>query len=318
MNKHDFQNLAKSFRAGRLSLEQFTKDVFAASASNLVLENEALPKLPSRKSEAHKGDFGRLLAIGGSAGMAGAIGLTGMAALRSGAGLVKVAVPDRIQSTVASYCSCYMTVGCGGNDGSFAIQSLADMKTELDWAQVLVIGPGMGRGVAQRAMAAELYRRASQPMVIDADALNSLAEEQMILAEHAGPRILTPHAGELQRLLLQSFENRISLENAAIELAKKNQIIVVLKGHQTLVTDGQTSFHNQTGNPGMATGGTGDVLSGMIGALLSQHMAPIEAARLAVHWHGLAGDLVAAQIGQHSLIASDIVESLGLASKKLG
>jgi NAD(P)H-hydrate epimerase len=317
MNKHNFQQLAKSFRAGRLSLEQFTRELFEPAAPDLLVENDQVPKLPVRKAEMHKGDFGRLLAIGGSVGMAGAISLTGMAALRSGAGLVKIAVPDRIQSTVASYCSCYMTVGCGDNNGSFAIQSLADMKSDLDWAEVLVLGPGMGRGVAQQEMSAELYRRAGQPTVIDADALNALSDGQVNLGEHAGPRILTPHAGELQRLLRQSYPSRNSLENAAIELSRSYGIIVVLKGHHTLITDGQQSLRNQTGNPGMATGGAGDVLSGMIGALLSQQMSPLNAARLAVHWHGLAGDLVAARIGQHSLIATDLIEALGVAAQQL-
>jgi NAD(P)H-hydrate epimerase len=174
----------------------------------------------------------------------------------------------------------------------------------------------MGKGIVQQSLVAELYRQARQPMVIDADAINSLGESKINLGEHAGPRILTPHSGELVRLL-GTTTSRAELEQTAVALAARHQLVFVLKGHLTLVTDGLLSFRNQTGNPGMATGGTGDVLTGIIGALLGQGLQPLEAARLAVHWHGLAGDLAAARFGQHSMIATDLIDSLGTAALSL-
>jgi NAD(P)H-hydrate epimerase len=321
MNKHEFQMLAKSFRAGRISLEQFTHEVFPQNLAETISSGdppiENIPKLPVRPADAHKGDFGRLLLIGGSVGMAGAIGLSGMAALRAGAGLVKIVVPEKIQSTVASYSCCYMTVGlseeCGRNANGFDDR----LREELAWANVLVFGPGMGRGAAVRDLVSAIYCDAVQAMVVDADALNALAESSFDLSNHAGPRILTPHPGEFQRLIKSTSSNRNELERSACRLAEQAHVVFLLKGHRTLVTDGTQSFHNTTGNPGMASGGTGDVLSGMIGALLGQGLSPLDAARLGAHWHGLAGDHAAESVGQHSLIATDIINALGSVSSQL-
>jgi ADP-dependent NAD(P)H-hydrate dehydratase len=330
MKKHDFQMLAKSFRAGRLSLEQFTTEVFALqqpdsdseqgkrySKTGGIQEAAApLPKLPDRQPDSHKGDFGRVLLIGGSPGMAGAIGLAGMGALRAGAGLVKLAVPSSIQAIVAAYSPCYMTVSLSPQDENDQQPTPEILDDELDWASVIVIGPGMGRGIAQRSLVKTVYQKCEQPVVLDADALNALAEAKFDLSEHRGERILTPHPGEFQRLIGKKISQRTELEREAVQLAKQFRCSIVLKGHRTFVTDGRLSYFNSTGNAGLATGGTGDVLSGVIGALLGQRLKPMDAARLGVYWHGLAGDHVAISMGQHSLIASDLIEALGAVAGK--
>jgi ADP-dependent NAD(P)H-hydrate dehydratase len=155
-----------------------------------------------------------------------------------------------------------------------------------------------------------LYQDTPRPMVFDADALFALAQRPAVLAKHAGPRILTPHPGEFARLIGREKIETAERENLARELATRAGAVIVLKGHHTVITDGQRAAINPTGNPGMATGGTGDVLTGVITALVAQHLAPYDAARLGVYIHGLSGDLAAAELGQVSLIASDLVKWL--------
>ncbi len=332
INKHQFQLSAKAFRAGRLSLPQFTDVVFGAgeelkeSGSNVPATGEGvgkqgssrhperlqagLPQLSQRKPEAHKGDFGRVALIGGSAGMSGAISLAALAALKSGSGLVKVAVPGGIQATVAAFSPCYMTVGCQSEDGEFHGSSLDSLETLNDWSDVVALGPGLARGPAQKWIVSKLYANTEQPMVVDADGLNSLVDAGAGLGVHAGQRVLTPHPGEFQRLIGSQILEREQLEQRAEELAGEANVIVVLKGSRTLVTDGKKNYHNQTGNPGMATAGAGDVLTGVIASLIGQGMSLFDAAVLGVHLHGMAGDVAAESVGQTSLIATDIIENL--------
>ena len=155
-----------------------------------------------------------------------------------------------------------------------------------------------------------LYQEIAKPMVFDADALNALAAESDVLSHPGGPRILTPHPGEFARLIGRKLDADDSQRAPPVELAARCGIVVVLKGHRTLVTDGRRRALNATGNPGMATGGSGDVLTGLITALVCQKMEPFDAARLGVHLHGLAGDLAAEELGQVSLIASDLIQYL--------
>ena len=172
------------------------------------------------------------------------------------------------------------------------------------------MGPGLGQSAELAAIVAQLYRDLTQPMVVDADALNALAKQPDELKIHAGPRVLTPHPGEFARLLGEEKIPPDEREGRAIALAAATDTVIVLKGHRTLITDGRQSVHNETGNPGMATGGTGDVLTGIITALMGQGLSPFDAARLGAHVHGLAGDLAAAELGQVSLIASDLIRYL--------
>ena len=280
---------------------------------------EPLPRLPPRQPDAHKGNFGAALLIGGARGMAGAISLSGMAALRGGAGLVKLAVPTSSQDVVASFEPSYMTVGLpcddAGRIGLAARESIAEL---VEKSTVVGCGPGLGRSAELDELVVGLYTRLKPPAVFDADALNALAAQGDLLARPGGPRILTPHPGEFQRLIgARDRMSRQEMEQAAVELAARAGIVLLLKGHRTLITDGRRQAHNTTGNPGMATGGTGDVLTGLTTALLCQHLSPFDAARLAAHVHGLAGDLAAEELGEVSLIASDLVRWLPAAFQRL-
>ena len=269
-----------------------------------------LPPLPQRAADAHKGDFGLALIVGGSRGMTGAVALAGMAALRGGAGLVRLAVPDMCLETVASFEPSYMTVGLPCDDAGRIAADAYDAIVELaEAATVIGLGPGLGRSAELDKMVGWLYQEIAKPMVVDADALNALATQPDLLAQPGGPRILTPHPGEFARLIGERLAAD-QRESVAVELAARCGVVLVLKGHGTLITDGKRLIKNETGNPGMATGGCGDVLTGLIAALACQDLAPIDAARLGVHLHGLAGDFAASEFGEESMIASDLIEFL--------
>lgn len=271
-----------------------------------------LPMLPPRKADSHKGDYGRMLLIGGSRGMTGAIAMAGLAALRSGAGLVTLAVPRSVQDIVASFCPCYMTRGFSDENGRFALPAADEILEAAQDANVVALGPGLARSAVLTSFVQRLYLELKQPMVVDADALFALAETPSRLEQLGGPRVLTPHPGEFSRLA-GSMPKEAERAVAAAALARRDasgSTIVVLKGHRTVVTNGATFSTNHTGNPGMATGGSGDVLTGIITALLCQGLSPYDAARLGTHVHGLAGDLAAAEMGQVSLIASDLINFL--------
>ena len=168
----------------------------------------------------------------------------------------------------------------------------------------------MGQDEMLQELMRRLYAEVPQPMVIDADGLNNLATAKASLRTHAGLRIMTPHPGEFQRLVPGTTTDRIELEKRAEHLALENDLTIVLKGHRTFVTNGDAVWHNQTGNPGMATGGSGDVLTGMITSLLGQGLPPLEAAKLAVEIHGTAGDLAAQSKGEVSMISTDLLECI--------
>ncbi len=269
------------------------------------------PALPRRPVDSHKGDYGRALLLGGSRGMSGAIGLAGMAALRSGAGLVTLGVPDTCLDLVAHYEPSYMTVplpsDSAGRLSSAAKEQVDELASQMT---CLACGPGLGRSPQLADLVSWMYEFMPQPLVLDADALFVLAERLDQLAEPQGPRILTPHPGEFRRFVADAQLPRAGYEQMAIQLASARRLVIVLKGHRTLITNGHESAHNRTGNPGMATGGSGDVLTGIITALVCQGLAPLQAAQLGAHVHGMAGDLAAEELGQTSLIASDLIRFL--------
>ena len=282
-----------------------------------------LPKIAPRAADSHKGDYGRVLIIGGSRGMAGAPALAGMAALRSGTGLVTLAVPRSIQATVAGFEPSYMTLGFGApSDNCLRIESKEAIHEAAEKMTALALGPGLGTESSTKQLVGELYQTLTQPMVVDADALNALAETPLRLENPGGVRVLTPHPGEFARLtgrkVAGETDKRAAQASALCQRDAMDRTIAVLKGHHTVVTNGQHYAVNETGNPGMATGGTGDCLTGVITALLAQGLSPFDAARLGVHVHGLAGDLAAAQLGQTSMIASDLIEFLPQAFQQLG
>lgn len=267
-----------------------------------------IPKLPGRPSVSHKGDYGRGLIIGGARGMSGAVALAGMACMKSGAGLVKIAVPLDSQPVVASLDPCYMTIGLSQDEaGRIGPEARAELVDAVDEATAIAIGPGLGQSDDLVEFVSWAYSRIRQPMVVDADGLNCLARNPQILLKPGGPRILTPHPGETRRLLGDKFSSPEELHYRTETLAREAGIIIVMKGHRSIITSGEMRAQNPTGNSGMATAGSGDVLTGIILALLCQQMEPFEAAQLGCLIHGLAGDKGAKRIGRISLVATDIV-----------
>ena len=273
----------------------------------------SLPSLPPRSPDSHKGDYGRAFLIGGSRGMAGAIALAGMACLRSGAGLVRIAAPDDTADMIACFEPSYMVTPllCDPLNGDLEARTTqAELEKRLDWATCVALGPGLGRSPEKTKIVRWIYETAKRPLVVDADALSALAEFPQGLGVHAGPRIITPHPLEFARLSGVQVDSRDAQVAAARRLAKEHKIVVLLKGQHTFITSGSEEAVNLTGNPGMATGGTGDVLTGVITAVVCQGLSPFDAAVLGAHVHGLAGDLAANELGQVSLIASDLVRFL--------
>ena len=270
-----------------------------------------LPALPARAVDSHKGNFGHVLVVGGQPGMAGAPALAGLAALRSGAGLVTVACPQTVAGIVAGFEPSYMTLPLPVDDtGRLSAEAAA--KIHRHPATVVALGPGLGQSTEIAELVAKLVAGLSVPLVIDADALHALENTPGILElREPGSTVLLPHPGEFGRLLGISVAavqaKRVEL---AREFAQKHRVVLALKGAGTIITDGEAVVQNTTGNPGMATGGTGDVLAGMVAAVLAQGLGGFDAARLACHVHGLAGDLAAANFGQVSMMASDLLNFL--------
>src|SRR5262245_46595395 len=254
--------------------------------------------------------------------MGGAAVLCGSGGLRGGAGLVQVAVPGEILPVVAAGNPCYLTVAFAqdmrGRFAAAAVDELVDLASS--WADVIAIGPGLGLSEAMPGLITSLFDRTTKPLVVDADGLNALAR---VPAEawrsHQQPIVLTPHPGEFARLANQSADQvRVKGPALAVKYAAEHRVVLVLKGHGTVVTDGRRLYQNTTGNPGMATGGTGDVLTGLIGALIGQGLDSFEATVLGVWAHGRAGDLAAEHLGQTALIASDLLVYLPAALREAG
>lgn len=279
------------------------------------LSNAPLPTLPPRNEHSHKGDYGRALIVGGSLGMAGAPALAGMACLRSGAGLVSLAVPACVQPIAAAYFPAYTTHALPDDGQLLTTEAAPPLSSRLDEADAAAIGPGLGRGEAVTRLVDRSMSHA-KPLVIDADGLNALAALGEGRSEPNGPRVLTPHAGEFARLVGEPLDDpnndaeRLDRCGAFAREFGGPQSIVVLKGPKTVVTDGDRFAVNGTGNPGMATGGSGDVLTGVITALLAQGLDAFDAARLGSYVHGLAGDLAAAKLGQIGMTTVDLIDFL--------
>jgi ADP-dependent NAD(P)H-hydrate dehydratase len=282
-----------------------------------------LPRLAVRRRDSSKRDYGRVLVVGGAAGMAGAPALAAMAALRSGAGLVDLAAPEGVATIAAGFDPCVMTHPLPARDGgTFAHDALEPIAALASRADALAVGPGLGRSEATEGIVRRLWEEFPGPAVFDADALWWLARlDPQALATHAGPRVLTPHAGEMRRFLAAGSAAGAPpsagvLEAAATSLAAECGLVILLKGPDTLITDGSRQARNATGNPGMASGGSGDVLTGILAALFCQPQAgpgaphrfdPFDAARVAAWVHGRAGDLAAAELGELSLTARDLI-----------
>lgn len=273
--------------------------------------------LPKRRDDAHKGDFGRLFILAGSAGMTGAASLSALGALRSGVGLLTVGTEKEERKILAIKLTEAMTMGFEGSCGGVGFSQREKIKEAADAADAFVIGPGMGRASETARLIRYLTERVKTPMIIDADGLNALSGNIDILKRRKGETIITPHEGEMARLCAISAEEvHKNREKIAKDFAKESGAVVVLKGKNTIVA-GDEIFVNPTGNSGMATGGSGDVLSGVIGSFAAQGLPLENAAALGVYVHGRAGDIAAAKKGKAGLIASDIAENLPYAIKEL-
>ncbi len=273
----------------------------------------AVPVLPPRPIDGHKGTFGKVLVTAGSMGYSGAAALTGRSALRGGAGLVRVAVPRSILPIVASLDPCYTTIPLPEDgDGQVASDALAVLLPHLADNDIVAVGPGLGQGRGARDLLAALVCRSELKMIIDAAGLNALAKTPNWIGTRKASIVLTPHPGEMQRLWDNAFREPMPADrkDQAVRLASQSGCIVVLKGAGTVVADASRVYVNTTGNPGMATAGSGDVLTGLIAALAGQGLSLFDAAVLGVYLHGLAGDIAARVLGQVCLTATDIIECM--------
>lgn len=266
-----------------------------------------VPPLPPRPADGHKGLFGRVLVVGGSEGMIGAPTLAGTAALIAGAGLVQIAVPRAI----LPHC---LTITPELTGLALDEKSASALRAAAELADTIVVGPGMGQSAAARARL-HLLIGIAKTMVVDADALNLLSSEKHWPRRFRARAVLTPHPGEMKRLarllgvddVPPDPEGRVDI---AAQAAQTFGQTIVLKGHHTVVTDGQRLYINQTGDSTLSKAGSGDVLSGLLGCLLAQMPDVFEAAQLAVYLHGLAGELAGEQAGRRSALAMDVIASL--------
>lgn len=272
-----------------------------------------------RDPQSHKGDFGRVLVIAGSRGFTGAAVLASLGALKIGAGLVYLATPGSLNDILEIKLTEVIKIPVSDSDGAFDLKSFFELKEHIERCDVVILGPGIGTSLPTKVFVHKLLEDIERPVVIDADGLNCLVDNVTLLKNCKAKVVITPHPGEMARLIGKSTsyvqENRLEVAEG---FASENGVIVVLKGARTIISspDGR-SYINPTGNPGMATGGTGDVLTGMIGGLIAQGLSPLEASCVGVFLHGLSGDIGAIRKGELSLIASDLLDFIPEAIKEV-
>ena len=266
-----------------------------------------LSLLPDRDPWGHKGTFGKVLLLCGSRGFTGAAYLAAMGALRTGAGLVFLGVPESIYAIEAVKLNEPVVFPLPEKDGKLSEAAIPAILERLPNMDAVLIGCGLGQSEGTLAVVKAVLENAECPVVLDADGINVLSAHRDILRGRKHPTILTPHDGEFARIGGVLRDDRMK---AAAELAGDLHSIVLLKGHRTCITDGQTGYVNTTGNPGMAVGGSGDVLAGMIVSLLGQGIAPLEAAACGAWLHGAAGDLCANELGQYAMLPTDMLDAL--------
>ncbi|MFA5145711.1 MAG: NAD(P)H-hydrate dehydratase [Candidatus Omnitrophota bacterium] len=274
-------------------------------------------RLLQRKPDSHKGDFGHIFILAGSQRFSGAAVLCALGAMRAGAGLVTLGIPKSLNSAIIKIKPKeVMTLPLSETkEGTLSLSAYKKIKDFIKDIDVLVVGPGLSQNKETQRLARKVIKEIGNPMVIDADGLNALVGHLDLLK---GARVLTPHPGEMARLLGSSIKVvQAQRKKIAEKFARDYKVAVVLKGHNSIVADCKGNLYvNRTGNPGMATAGSGDVLTGMIAAFLGQGLDTFNAAKYAVYIHGLAGDLGAEEKTQISLIASDIIAKIPEAVKK--
>ena len=298
---------------GRLEIADIGIPVEIIDRAGIVLSTFESPdigqELPSRNPNTHKGHYGRLLIIAGSTGYTGAAALAARAALRTGAGTVTLCVPERVYEIVAGKLDEAMVypLPCDAS-GRFSQAALPEILRRMDGASAVLLGCGLGWGGDIPLIVEEIIRHSSAPLILDADGLNALSLNINILKEKRREIILTPHMGEFRRLFGENYAG--SAENdpaAAMRLAGEHGAVIVMKGHRTITADGERAVINLSGNAGMAKGGSGDTLSGIISSLAAQGLEPFRAASLGVALHGAAGDAAAEKFGEYSVLPSDLI-----------
>ncbi len=263
--------------------------------------------LPKRDENAHKGDFGRVLLLCGSRGYTGAAYFAAMGALRTGAGLVYLGVPESIYAIEAVKLNEPVVFPLPEQGGRLSEAAVPEILEKIPRMDAVLIGPGLGLGQGSFAVLKAVLTHAACPVVVDADGITLLVPHMDILRGREAPTILTPHDGEFTRLFGPVGEDRMASARAA---ALESRGIMLLKGHRTCVTDGIREYRNTTGNPGMAVGGSGDVLAGVLVSLLGQGLEPLEAAACAAWLHGKAGDLCAGELGEYGMLPTDLLDFL--------
>lgn len=266
-----------------------------------------LSLLPDRNPWGHKGNFGKLLLLCGSRGYTGAAFFAAMGALRSGAGLVFLGVPESIYGIEAVKLNEPVIFPLPDAGGRLSADAVPEILTRFPQMDAVLVGPGLGQSEGTLAVVRAVLEKAECPVVVDADGINVLSAHRDLLRGRKLPTILTPHDGEFARLGGVIGEDRMS---AAAALAEELGCVVLLKGHETCITDGTDGYLNPTGNPGMAVGGSGDVLAGVITALLGAGLPPLEAAACGAWLHGAAGDRCAAELGQYGMLPTDMLSAL--------
>ena len=266
-----------------------------------------LSLLPDRNPWGHKGNFGKLLLLCGSRGYTGAAFFAAMGALRSGAGLVFLGVPESIYGIEAVKLNEPVIFPLPDAGGRLSADAVPEILTRFPQMDAVLVGPGLGQSEGTLAVVRAVLEKAECPVVVDADGINVLSAHRDLLRGRKSPTILTPHDGEFARLGGVIGEDRMS---AAAALAEELGCVVLLKGHETCITDGTDGYLNPTGNPGMAVGGSGDVLAGVITALLGAGLPPLEAAACGAWLHGAAGDRCAVELGQYGMLPTDMLSAL--------
>lgn len=268
-------------------------------------------QLLKRDPDAHKKSCGYVLVLGGSPGLTGAVCLCAQAALRSGAGLVKAAISESLNFIFEVKLTEVMTLPLPDKRGYLSCKGFNEIKRNLTKADVLVAGPGAGMHLATQKLILKVIKDVNKPLVLDADAINALSSRPDILKKQNNNIILTPHLGEFSRLTkIKVSQIKRKRKELVKEFALRYNLTLVLKGRNTLVTNGREVFENETGSPALATAGTGDVLSGLIAGFIAQGVSSFLAAKVAVYLHGLAADLAEKEKTQSCLIASDLIDYL--------
>ena len=272
-----------------------------------LTHKDVLSILPDRKPDSHKGDYGKILLLCGSRGYTGAAALAAMGALRSGAGLVYLGVPESIYAIEAVKLTEAIVFPLPEEEGKLGNAAIPEVLRRLPHMDAVLIGPGLGQSGGTFLVTKAVLENATCPVVVDADGINVLVGHMDIVRERRYPTILTPHFGEFARINETVLQDRIS---CAAAFARGNRCVLLLKGHETVITDGNECYLNNTGNAGMAVGGSGDVLAGIITAFIGQGIEPLLAASCGAWLHGAAGDICAEKIGQYGMLPTDMVGAL--------